>query len=357
MDDISPRLLLQRSGQNERTHGLTATRIKKGKPGDIQEEKVSSLSRLGSMSTAATAATATTSSAEPVMDPYVYVYSGKDARHEEKAKKEEILALPLERPCAGCRRPFDSVQCCQACKCVWYCSKECQRKHWKEHRKECAVWRVPEFRMSRMLAKLVRTNMPIFDDFRRTLGVHITFWVTRASHVTYSRLESVFYRKLNGLLDQYQAIWPGTMYLNKQLRSLRRTPAGVEGPVYREKIEERWRLVEGQLTDPEVPTDADDAIELLKKKGGDADWSERTDDLFSIRFEPLHEQPVQYDNRTRIFIRSDVHPYTIVISYLVVPHECTEKGCIRSPFERHLRTDLYDATGLRHLMRPCTQRT
>ena len=24
-----------------------------------------------------------------------------------------------------------------ACKCVWYCDKECQNKHWKEHKKEC----------------------------------------------------------------------------------------------------------------------------------------------------------------------------------------------------------------------------
>ena len=26
---------------------------------------------------------------------------------------------------------------CRACKCVWYCDKECQNKHWKEHKKEC----------------------------------------------------------------------------------------------------------------------------------------------------------------------------------------------------------------------------
>ena len=26
---------------------------------------------------------------------------------------------------------------CRACKCVWYCDKKCQNKHWKEHEKEC----------------------------------------------------------------------------------------------------------------------------------------------------------------------------------------------------------------------------
>ena len=26
---------------------------------------------------------------------------------------------------------------CRACKCVWYCDKDCQNKHWKEHKKEC----------------------------------------------------------------------------------------------------------------------------------------------------------------------------------------------------------------------------
>jgi hypothetical protein len=26
---------------------------------------------------------------------------------------------------------------CRACKCVWYCDKDCQNRHWKEHKKEC----------------------------------------------------------------------------------------------------------------------------------------------------------------------------------------------------------------------------
>jgi len=31
------------------------------------------------------------------------------------------------------------LQLCQGCKAVWYCGKECQKKHWKVHKKECKV--------------------------------------------------------------------------------------------------------------------------------------------------------------------------------------------------------------------------
>jgi hypothetical protein len=33
----------------------------------------------------------------------------------------------------------DNLKKCRNCKCVWYCDKDCQNKHWKEHKKECKV--------------------------------------------------------------------------------------------------------------------------------------------------------------------------------------------------------------------------
>jgi hypothetical protein len=39
--------------------------------------------------------------------------------------------------CSWCEKKSDTVKKCTACKCVWYCDKECQNKHRKEHKKEC----------------------------------------------------------------------------------------------------------------------------------------------------------------------------------------------------------------------------
>ncbi len=39
--------------------------------------------------------------------------------------------------CSWCGKKSDTVKKCTACKCVWYCDKECQNKHRKEHKKEC----------------------------------------------------------------------------------------------------------------------------------------------------------------------------------------------------------------------------
>jgi len=39
--------------------------------------------------------------------------------------------------CSACENKSDTLKMCRACKCVWYCDKKCQNKHWKEHKKEC----------------------------------------------------------------------------------------------------------------------------------------------------------------------------------------------------------------------------
>ena len=39
--------------------------------------------------------------------------------------------------CSACETKSDTLMKCRACKCVWYCDKHCQNKHWKEHKKEC----------------------------------------------------------------------------------------------------------------------------------------------------------------------------------------------------------------------------
>ena len=39
--------------------------------------------------------------------------------------------------CSACGKDRDTLKKCTACKCVWYCGKDCQKRHRKEHKKEC----------------------------------------------------------------------------------------------------------------------------------------------------------------------------------------------------------------------------
>ena len=41
--------------------------------------------------------------------------------------------------CSACDKKSNTLKKCTACKCVWYCDKECQNKHRKEHKKECRL--------------------------------------------------------------------------------------------------------------------------------------------------------------------------------------------------------------------------
>ena len=41
------------------------------------------------------------------------------------------------KSCSACGKKSDALKKCTACKCVWYCDKKCQNKHWRGHKKEC----------------------------------------------------------------------------------------------------------------------------------------------------------------------------------------------------------------------------
>ena len=39
--------------------------------------------------------------------------------------------------CSACGEKSNTLKKCTACKCVWYCDRDCQNRHRKEHKKEC----------------------------------------------------------------------------------------------------------------------------------------------------------------------------------------------------------------------------
>ena len=44
--------------------------------------------------------------------------------------------------CAICQIKADKK--CTGCNEVAYCGRECQKKHWSTHRKECKCWKIME---------------------------------------------------------------------------------------------------------------------------------------------------------------------------------------------------------------------
>ena len=65
-----------------------------------------------------------------------------DHAHDAGAAAKK-LTKRLETPCAGCGavRQLDALpyKACSTCRAVLYCNKDCQKKHWKQHKKECAA--------------------------------------------------------------------------------------------------------------------------------------------------------------------------------------------------------------------------
>ena len=52
----------------------------------------------------------------------------------ENAKKDKAKPAKF---CSSCGKESDTLKKCTACKCVWYCDKDCQKNHRREHKEEC----------------------------------------------------------------------------------------------------------------------------------------------------------------------------------------------------------------------------
>lgn len=58
--------------------------------------------------------------------------------HSKKVKKVIRIILPLEKKvCAFCGSESQNNMVCSVCRSIFYCNKECQKKHWEVHKKTC----------------------------------------------------------------------------------------------------------------------------------------------------------------------------------------------------------------------------
>jgi len=60
-----------------------------------------------------------------------------ERKGEPETKNEDDTNGTPTKLCSKCGKESDTLKKCRDCKCVSYCDKDCQNRHWKEHKKEC----------------------------------------------------------------------------------------------------------------------------------------------------------------------------------------------------------------------------
>ena len=60
-----------------------------------------------------------------------------ESKDDDTEPTPENETTPTTKMCSACGKESDTLKKCRACKCVWYCDKDCQNKHRKGHKIEC----------------------------------------------------------------------------------------------------------------------------------------------------------------------------------------------------------------------------
>ena len=60
---------------------------------------------------------------------------GRNTKKELPCPK---IVIPKSAKCSNCKGREQKMMACGQCKQAFYCSKECQKKDWKQHKKSCA---------------------------------------------------------------------------------------------------------------------------------------------------------------------------------------------------------------------------
>ena len=73
---------------------------------------------------------------DALFGPMSLVESAERKGEPETKNEDDTNGTPTKK-CSACGKESDKLMKCRDCKCVWYCDAACQKRHWKEHKKEC----------------------------------------------------------------------------------------------------------------------------------------------------------------------------------------------------------------------------
>jgi len=91
--------------------------------------------------------------------------------------------------CSTCFTARPKLQTCQRCKSVWYCSKECQRKHWPQHKTYCTPAErskgvlklvetlVANIAVNLMLQVCAVLDLDLLNDKKKEVGFKVPFMI------------------------------------------------------------------------------------------------------------------------------------------------------------------------------------
>ena len=62
---------------------------------------------------------------------------GKSGERNEETNLDAVKSETPTKLCSACGEKSDILKKCTACKCAWYCDKDCQKRHHREHKYDC----------------------------------------------------------------------------------------------------------------------------------------------------------------------------------------------------------------------------
>jgi len=97
----------------------------------------------------------------------------KDTEHCENCLKHRSQFHYFDRRCDQCLDGQKTLRRCSSCKLVRYCSRECQRAHWKQHQPCCQV-NVDLHRLRERINPIIAERQKTFEKWCVKNSEHIT---------------------------------------------------------------------------------------------------------------------------------------------------------------------------------------
>ena len=82
------------------------------------------------------------------------------AKEEQKVEAKEESKVQEVIPTGDCAVCDKLAKClCSGCKHVFYCSRECQKKHWSNHKEECKMLAKLPYRVRKNTMNLISEQL------------------------------------------------------------------------------------------------------------------------------------------------------------------------------------------------------